>query len=100
MKSAFWNTLTWIQKNLVWSIPLSMAAGLLFGMVTDAAFMRSAILPLTFLMVYPMMVTMNVKELFNSVLNPLTSNRLSGKLRTQNALHSICKKECKKLFEV
>ncbi|NTU53409.1 MAG: arsenic resistance protein [Chlorobiaceae bacterium] len=59
-----WNILAWIQKNLVWSIPISMAAGLLFGTSADPAFLRSAILPLTFLMVYPMMVTMNVRELF------------------------------------
>jgi len=42
---------------------LAMLAGLLFGWVADPAFLRGAILPLTFLMVYPMMVTMNVKEL-------------------------------------
>lgn len=59
-----WKTLNWLQKNLVWSIPLAMLAGLLFGQLTDPAFLRMAILPLTFLMVYPMMVTMNFKELF------------------------------------
>ena len=59
-----WKTLNWLQKNLVWSIPLAMLAGLLFGQFTDPAFLRMAILPLTFLMVYPMMVTMNFKELF------------------------------------
>ena len=58
-----WNVLNWLQKNLVWSIPLAMLAGLGFGQVADPGFLRSAILPLTFLMVYPMMVTMNVKEL-------------------------------------
>lgn len=66
-----WNLLAWIQKNLVWSIPGSMAAGLLFGMATDPLFLRSAILPLTFLMVYPMMVTMNITELFKSGGNKL-----------------------------
>ena len=58
-----WNLLNWLQKNLTWSIPLAMLAGLLFGQLTDPAFLRLAILPLTFLMVYPMMVTMNLKEL-------------------------------------
>lgn len=58
-----WNVLNWLQKNLVWSIPLAMLAGLGFGQVADPGFLRGAILPLTFLMVYPMMVTMNVKEL-------------------------------------
>lgn len=60
-----WKYLSWLQKNLVWSIPLAMLAGLVFGNVSDPAFLRSAILPLTFLMVYPMMVTMNMRELFN-----------------------------------
>ena len=58
-----WTVLNWLQKNLVWSIPLAMLAGLGFGQLTDPAFLRSAILPLTFLMVYPMMVTMNVRDL-------------------------------------
>ena len=57
-----WNLLNWLQKNLVWSIPLSMLAGLGFGNATDTGFLRQAILPMTFLMVYPMMVTMNVRE--------------------------------------
>ena len=59
-----WKVLNWLQKHLVWSIPLAMLAGLGFGQVTDPAFLRKVILPLTFLMVYPMMVTMNVRELF------------------------------------
>ena len=59
-----WNVLNWLQKNLVWSIPLAMLAGLLFGQATEPGFLRLSILPLTFLMVYPMMVTMNFKELF------------------------------------
>ena len=55
--------LSWLQKHLVWSIPGAMALGLVFGAVADAAFLRVAILPLTFLMVYPMMVTMNLRAL-------------------------------------
>jgi ACR3 family arsenite efflux pump ArsB len=66
-----WTILTWLQKHLVWSIPLAMLAGLLFGVVADPGFLRWTILPLTFLMVYPMMVTMNVRDLFNSGGNKL-----------------------------
>ncbi len=55
--------LTWLQKHLVWSIPGAMLLGLGFGAVADAGFLRWAILPLTFLMVYPMMVTMNLRAL-------------------------------------
>lgn len=55
--------LSWLQKHLVWSIPGAMALGLAFGAVADAGLLRWAILPLTFLMVYPMMVTMNLRAL-------------------------------------
>ena len=61
-----WKLLMWAQKNLVWSIPAAMLLGLLFGWVAEPGFLRFGILPLTFLMVYPMMVAVNVKELFKS----------------------------------
>ncbi len=47
-----------IQKNLALAIPVAMIAGLLTGYLTDTASMKQWILPATFLMVYPMMVTM------------------------------------------
>lgn len=59
-----WKTLSWIQKKLIWSIPLSMLAGLIFGQLTQAQFLAHGIIPLTFLMVYPMMVAVNIKEVF------------------------------------
>ena len=59
-----WKALMWLQKNLTWSIPLSMLAGLVFGQLVDPSLLRRAILPLTFLMVYPMMVAVNIQEVF------------------------------------
>jgi ACR3 family arsenite efflux pump ArsB len=59
-----WKILSLLQKFMVWTIPLSMLGGLLFGIVAEPAFLRWTIMPLTFLMVYPMMVTMNMSELF------------------------------------
>lgn len=59
-----WRVLNWLQKNLAWSIPLSMSLGLAFGQLADPAFLRGAIVPLTFLMVYPMMVTTDVRQIF------------------------------------
>lgn len=59
-----WNALMWMQKNLTWSIPLSMLAGIAYGQLVDPSELRQAILPLTFLMVYPMMVSVNLKEVF------------------------------------
>ena len=58
-----WNALQWIQKNLALSIPAAMLLGLGYGSVADASALKAAILPLTFLMVYPMMVSLNMAEL-------------------------------------
>lgn len=59
-----WKILGTLQKNLTWSIPVFMITGLVFGSFNTANFLKSWIIPLTFLMVYPMMVTLNIKELF------------------------------------
>jgi ACR3 family arsenite efflux pump ArsB/nucleotide-binding universal stress UspA family protein len=59
-----WKLLTLLQKNLVWAIPISMGVGLLFGAVFDAAPLKLFIIPVTFIMVYPMMATLNVKSVF------------------------------------
>ncbi|WP_144821191.1 arsenic resistance protein [Marinobacter piscensis] len=58
-----WPLLFWMQKHLVWSIPLAMIAGFVAGQIIEPDPLRWAILPLTFLMVYPMMVTMNLRQL-------------------------------------
>jgi ACR3 family arsenite efflux pump ArsB len=59
-----WKALAFLQKHLVWSIPLAMVLGLLYGSWANPAPLRSLITPLTFLMVYPMMVTLNLKQVF------------------------------------
>jgi ACR3 family arsenite transporter len=59
-----WNMLSTLQKNLVWSIPISMALGLSFGYLFNATFLKMFIIPVTFIMVYPMMVTLNIKSIF------------------------------------
>lgn len=56
--------LSFLQKNLVWSIPISMSVGLLYGHLFDAGPLKQFIIPVTFVMVYPMMVTLNVKTIF------------------------------------
>jgi len=61
-----WKLLIRINKNLVYAIPALMIAGLVFGNIIDqsiVARMKTLIIPLTFLMVYPMMVTLNIKHL-------------------------------------
>ena len=56
--------LSFLQKNLVWSIPISMGIGLVYGYLLDADPLKNVIIPVTFIMVYPMMVTLNVKTIF------------------------------------
>ncbi|MDA3956250.1 bile acid:sodium symporter [Oceanispirochaeta sp.] len=57
--------LSFLQKNLSWTVPLFMAAGFLTGIALDDPDpLKNMILPLTFLMVYPMMVTMQFKKIF------------------------------------
>jgi ACR3 family arsenite efflux pump ArsB len=60
-----WLLLEKISKNLVIAIPFMLVAGFVFGVFVDAAFLKGAILPFTFLMVYPMMVTLKVRQLFS-----------------------------------
>lgn len=65
-----WKFLITINKNLVVAIPLMMTAGFFFGVMGDPAFvkqLKSLIVPFTFLMVYPMMVTLNIKHLREGV---------------------------------
>ncbi len=59
-----WKVLSLLQKNLVWSIPISMACGLLYGYLFNAGPLKQFIIPVTFIMVYPMMATLNVKSVF------------------------------------
>ena len=51
-----------LQKNLVWAIPISMTLGLGFGYFFNAGPLKQFIIPVTFIMVYPMMVTLNMKS--------------------------------------
>ena len=53
-----------IQKNLVYAIPISMLLGLIYGYLFNAGPLKQFIIPVTFIMVYPMMVTLNVKNIF------------------------------------
>lgn len=57
-----WEILTKLNKYLTVTIPAMMLTGFAFGLIVDAAFLKSLILPFTFLMVYPMMVTLKLKQ--------------------------------------
>lgn len=55
-----------ITKNLTLAIPFMMILGFIFGLLFPAAFLKNLIVPFTFLMVYPMMVNLNVKKVFET----------------------------------
>lgn len=55
--------LKWIQSHLIISILLSMVIGLIIGRLFDTSALRSSVTLLSFLMVYPMMITLNFKSL-------------------------------------
>ena len=65
MSKRVWAVLAWLKANLVWSIPVAMLLGLAFGAAVNPAFLKSLILPLTFIMVYPMMVNLQIKKVLS-----------------------------------
>lgn len=57
-----WKLLALIQKNLVWSVPTFMVAGLVVGVLINPAPLKALVVPLTFLMVYPMMINLQIQK--------------------------------------
>lgn len=57
-----WGLLTKLNKNLLLAIPAMMLAGFAFGATIESTFLKGLIIPFTFLMVYPMMVTLKLKK--------------------------------------
>ena len=57
-----WKVFAALNKNLILAIPAMMVAGFAFGMAAQTASLKSLILPFTFLMVYPMMVTLKIRQ--------------------------------------
>jgi len=62
--SNFLQTLSFLQKNLVYTIPVAMIFGILFGNFFDTNFLGVFIFPLTFLMIFPQMVNLKTSTLF------------------------------------
>lgn len=60
-----WQLLATLNKNLIWAIPAMLLAGFGCGMAFDAVSLKALIIPFTFLMVYPMMVTLKLREVLN-----------------------------------
>ncbi|OUC14130.1 MAG: arsenite transporter [Alkalinema sp. CACIAM 70d] len=57
-----WKFLGLLQKNLVWSIPICMIAGIVIGVVVNPDPLKAWVIPLTFLMVYPMMINLQIQK--------------------------------------
>jgi len=60
-----WKILGTIQKNLVWAIPSAMIAGIVIGYLINPAPLKAWIVPLTFLMVYPMMINLQIQKVLS-----------------------------------
>jgi len=61
--SSFFVFLNFLQKKLVYMIPLVIVLGLIFGNIKDASFLQVLIFPLTFLMIFPQMVNLKISAL-------------------------------------
>jgi len=60
-----WKLLMLISKNLVLAIPTVMVLGFICGLAGNMGWLKNLIVPFTFLMVYPMMVTLKIREVFS-----------------------------------
>lgn len=60
-----WKSLQFLTKNLILAIPTTMILGFICGVAGDMMWLKSFIVPFTFLMVYPMMVTLRIKDVFS-----------------------------------
>jgi ACR3 family arsenite efflux pump ArsB len=62
----FWQALTLVNKNLTIAIPISLLAGFITGSIINGQILSFFVMPLTFLIVYPMMITLKYKTLLSS----------------------------------
>lgn len=58
-----WTVLRFIKEKLVWILPVAMVSGIILGATVDVSFLRALIVPLTILMVLPMMVNLEWSNL-------------------------------------
>jgi ACR3 family arsenite efflux pump ArsB len=62
------NFLTAVKENLIYVVVASLVAGLAFGQVAGTgtrSLLKAAVLPVLFLMIYPMMINIDLKEVIN-----------------------------------
>ena len=59
--------MNYIKRNLSWLIPAAMVAGLIYGYWDDPQYLKVLVIPLTILMIYPMMVGLNIKSVLGDL---------------------------------
>jgi len=59
-----WTILSKVNKNLIIAIPIAMVVGFLYGVSFEVSFLKNLIIPFTFFMVYPMMINLKIKKVF------------------------------------
>ena len=59
-----WWILNLVKRKLVWFVAVFMLLGLANGYFFETSYLKPLIIPLTILMVYPMMVSMDIKKVF------------------------------------
>ena len=62
------NFLTAVKENLIYVVVASLVAGLAFGQVAGTgtrSLLKATVLPVLFLMIYPMMINIDLKEVIN-----------------------------------
>lgn len=60
-----WKRISFLQKYLVYNIPAMMLLGIVYGYYYDPKNLKILVIPLTFLMVYPMMINLQIKQVFS-----------------------------------
>ncbi|MBQ3032808.1 MAG: arsenic resistance protein [Deferribacterales bacterium] len=60
-----WKILSKLNKNLVFSIPVAMVLGFIWGLTLPYQWLKSLIFIMTFVMIFPMMVTLKIKNIMN-----------------------------------
>lgn len=54
-----------LQRRLVWAVPVAMLIVVLWGALLPSQWLSALVIPLTFLMVFPMLVDLRLPLLFS-----------------------------------
>ena len=60
-----WNVLAAVKKNVIWNILLSLVLGMLCDYFFDLKWLKLTVVPLTVLMIFPIMATLDIKAIFS-----------------------------------